>query len=403
MSDDMNENPNHLTLHRVLGAHAFVAEVSGPCDLLVQMADAFEDLPAFAPGDFDQPLGVSVRVEKRIDGRPFFRIEIEGMDPWRVEEPRAAVDHIVTSLTRQALERGVGRLHLHAGLVSTDHGALLFTGPSGAGKSTLVAAALRNGAASYVTDEMISIDLENADVCGLVKPLTFKRATWGLHEDLLGPTPTEGERWSVRASRLGSVSDPGPHQVRMIVFPQFQDNAQLTLTHLHPTRALTRLVSETLDMERDGARAFRRMADVVAHSACVALEYHCASSAVAELVDQLDSRTVRPESSKPLISPHVPTDIHPVRPADPTALHRRRAASTVSLVLNGRAALYSETTGVAADLDEVATLWWLELDGLRSVSEIAQQFADLSEGDAHEIETAGSQMISELADVGFVQ
>lgn len=396
------EDAERLTLRRSLGPNAFLAHVTGPRELLDEMTDAFGDLPAFSDRERSRAVRVSVEADRRIDGRQFFQITFDDADPWRVAHPRAAVDHIVTSLTRLALDESRGRLHLHAGLVATDDGAMLFTGPSGAGKSTLVAAAVRSGESSYVTDEMISIDLATAEVYGLIKPLTFKRATWELHQDLLGPAPSDGERWSVRASRLGQVANSGPHKVGMIVFPQHTEEVELSIASMHPTRALVRLVSETLDMERAGPKSFHQMAEVVARSACLEVRYRSSTHAFNELRDHLRSQSEPAESRPTLMSLPLPADISSVPPSTPNAVHSHRTATTVSFVLNGRAALYNWDSGIAADLDEVATMWWLELDGRHSVAEIAQRFADVSKGASHEIENAGNRMIRELVDAGFV-
>jgi len=89
--------------------------------------------------------------------------------------------------------------------------------------------------------------------------------------------------------------------------------------------------------------------------------------------------------------------------ADSASGHRHRAPGVVSFLLNGKAALYDELRGLAADLDDVATLWWLALDGHQSVAAIAQMFAEAVKGDRDEIENAGIRLIEELEHVGFVQ
>jgi len=386
---------------RRLGDLSFDLVARAPAPILDLIEDCFGDLPRAQepdpPGEGPR-LQIRVATDQRIDGQYLYRIDIEGIPTWHTDAPSAVVDHIVTSLTRLVLDHTVGRVHLHAGLVVGAHGGILITGPSGAGKSTVTAAAIRSGC-TFVTDEMVSVDPATRRATGLLKPLTFKGQTWHLHADLLGDAPKRGDRWSVRASLLGSVADPSSAvvsgegvPVRLIVLPHYEPSAEaLTVCDVDPASAAVRLVTETLDMERNAVQAFETLVHFVSGARVVEVTYSNARR-VGEWLAGHPGTT-----STPTVVEQVPS----VAPLG--NLHRHRAPAVVSFLLNARVALYDEQRGLAADLDEAASLWWLAMDGHQSVTAIAQMFAEAVKGDRNEIENAGIQLIGELEQVGFVQ
>jgi|GEM_PF-1260322 len=392
-------------LRRKVGSLEFEATIMAPDTFLAEMTDAFSDLEMGCDPNVE-PVVVRVTTDHRMDGRPLFQIHIEGLPRWRTDDAAAAVDHMVTSLTRIALERTTGRVHLHGGLVAGPDGAVLLTGRSGAGKSTLVAAATRGGAYSYVTDEMVGIDLYGPHVHGLVKPLTFKRSTWALHEDLLGPPPERGERWAARASRLGEVSVSGPHLVALIVFPAFVDGATCAAQRVHPATTVVRLITETLDMERGSREAFHRLVELARRADAVELTYGDASVAVRE-IERICRSSPRPTPADP--SGHsgepVPTGngVNSRSDLGRTRQHPQRSPSTEWTMLENRAVLYDPGSGVSLELDEVASLWWMALDGEQSVDQVAAIFAEATGEDAKGIERAGRHLLKELDRIGVLQ
>lgn len=400
VSETVAEEMANRRLVRHLGDLSFDLEATAPTPILDLIEDCFGDLPSVETAEVAsrRRLRIVVTTDQRIDGQYLYRIEIEGIPPWHTDAPSAVVDHIVTSLTRLVLDHTEGRVHLHAGLVNTQHGGVIITGPSGAGKSTVTAAALRAGGA-FVTDEMVSLDPITRRATGLLKPLTFKGQTWTLHADILGEPPTRGERWSVRASLLGAVAESTAArtggsglEIPLVLFPQYEPSAAaLSVVDVEPASAVVRLVTETLDMERDAVRAFETLVQLVSTARVVEVTYSAASEVGTWLVHAAHAPT----------TPIVVERVHTV--ADSGRLHRHRAPAVVSFLLNGRVALYDEQRGLAADLDEIASLWWLALDGHQPVAAIAQMFAEAVKGDRNEIENAGIQLIGELEQVGFVR
>lgn len=403
--------PVHLRL--LVGGLVVEAAISAPAEFLEAVTDAFADITRPGTSDTAAPIAVEVTTDQRMDGRPLFQIQIEDIPRWRTDSANAAVDHIVTSLTRTVLERTKGRLHLHGGLVSTGSGSngsgsVLLSGTSGAGKSTMVAAALRSGSYAYATDEMVALDLAGPQVFGLLKPLTLKRSSWDLHTDLLGPTPEHGERWAVRASRLGSIAASGPHRVDLIVFPRFVAGSDTVLNPVHPAAAVVRLVSETLDMERAGTQAFHRLVALCRNASAVEVVYGDAADAVVKLGDFQSnvSKFRSNDSDTETHRGHAPvadSDLGSARAEPPGTSYHRRSPSTEWASIDGRTVLYEPTSGTAVELDEVASLWWLALDGHRPIEAIAQTFASVSGEAVGDVAVAGDLLVEQLTEMGVVR
>lgn len=370
--------------------------------LAQQVVDTFADLPPSSM-PICESLDVHMTSLVRSDGVRLYEARVPGAPAWSFEAPAAIIDHVVTTLTGLVLDHSPDSLHLHAGMIIGDGHPLgsvapgvLIAGQSGAGKSTLVAEAVAAGW-QYATDEMVAVDLESGIARGLGKPLTFKTGTWKLHEGVLGPCPTSGSRWAVRASRLGNVHPTGVADVGLIVFPTFEAGAELDTKYVHPASAVLRLLSDSLDMQRCGRAGFRALMNLVSDARAVEITHSDARALMAGF-DGLMTETLAITDGAASQSVEVPATA-----PDQTADRHKpmRSPAVCSHVLNGRAVLYDETTGLMAELDEGATTWWLAMDGTTTLQDAAGQLAENSTGDVDMIHHVGQQLVSDLIGAGF--
>ena len=146
-----------------------------------------------------------------------------------------ALDSLVT--------RSAGGVVFHAGLVGRGDAGVLLPGASGSGKTMLSAWLTRHGS-TYFSDEACHVSVGTMLTEGFARPFCF-RGSWaeplGLQPGVHDQSGTAGT--SLVPARCLSPAHSGDSVVpRLVVFPDFQPPACLTLTRLSPARAVARLL-----------------------------------------------------------------------------------------------------------------------------------------------------------------
>jgi hypothetical protein len=141
------------------------------------------------------------------------------------------------------IARSGGGIVVHAGLVGRGDSGVMLPGASGSGK-TMLSAWLTLQGLTYFSDEACHVSERTMVADGFGRPLCF-RGSWveplGLQAD--GNETAGNDGTSLVPARCLSRSRRSDAVVpRLVVFPNFQPHAGLTLTRLSPARTVARLL-----------------------------------------------------------------------------------------------------------------------------------------------------------------
>ena len=184
---------------------------------------------------------------------------------------KAALDSIESDLHHTIAKHSHKHLFLHAGVIGWRDRAVLFPGRTCAGKSTLIGALIRAGAV-YFSDEFARID-----ACGLVhpflRPLSFR-------------TPQGKSRLHPEQEKLKIASGPCP--IGAIIATRYIADGVWRPARLSPGQAALELLSSTVAVRLDPAKAMRHVGKL----ACSAYAVHSprgeAEATVPLLLETLD-------------------------------------------------------------------------------------------------------------------
>lgn len=203
------------------------------------------------------------------------------------DEVGAGIEGLLGAAARAAIDVSP-HLLVHAGAVARDGQATVFPGASGAGKSSMTAACLRRGF-SYLSDEMIAVDLGAGLVRGWQRPLMLTRWSVGA----VGLSPREGAaKEAVAARRLltkGAIVVAGQIPVAHVISMR-RGAAISSLTPMSAAEMLSELLASSFNHFRFGALAWEAAVRLVSSASCWRLDVADLSSA-ADIVTTLP-RTV---------------------------------------------------------------------------------------------------------------
>lgn len=162
------------------------------------------------------------------------------------------------------IERGDGRgsPRIHAGAVELAGKVVLLPGEGGTGKTTLTLALSGEGW-TYLSDDLIALDLATNEIVPLPKPLSIKDPhSWETHRHLFkGVGELSPPAAGYLVPPLGVKFPMGPVRPNFVIFPSFEEDAPLTVEGLSQgeTAALISRYVTPLD-----ARAMKSLSFLVA-------------------------------------------------------------------------------------------------------------------------------------------
>lgn len=146
----------------------------------------------------------------------------------------AALDNLIA--------RSADGIVVHAGLVGRGEAGVLLPGSTGSGK-TMLSAWLTLHGLTYFSDEACHVTAGTMMTEGFARPLCF-RGSWA--------EPLGLQSWNDDGSAHGTSLVPARHLApvgrrdaivpRLVIFPRFQAQADLTLSRLSQARAIPRLL-----------------------------------------------------------------------------------------------------------------------------------------------------------------
>lgn len=270
-----------------------------------------------------------------------------------------AVTHLVTGVSRLALDQDPHRLHLHGATLSRGGCGVVVSAASGTGKTTLAGALAVRGW-GYLSDETAMLSKTTRIVRGFAKPMSFKPGGFevvpGLAEARIPFGDSDGDWWHVPASRLGApiVSEAEPTVV-VVLQPVPDSDAVGDLavcTRLHPADTVVLLMSQTMDPSRYGVEAVDVLARLCGAAVCASVQVGPIEQEVEIVAELMDTAVQELEVE---VLEH---DLDPTIGAGWVPTPEVRA-----VVLGERVVVHHLGSGAIAALDEAASAVWLAVSG----------------------------------------
>lgn len=216
-------------------------------------------------------------VERHVGARERYRLLQDGELVGEVADPDLLVTEVDRMVTLAAVDHlGERYLLVHGGVVAIDGAGLLLPAAPGSGKTTLVAGLIAAGW-RYLSDEVAVLDPDEGILLPFPRSLCVKPGSYPSLAPLypaLASAPTyprlDGERVAYLAPPDGSRPD-APVPLRFIVLPRYLAGRPTTLQPLPRPLALRRLLLQSFNAHRHGARALAAAVTALHEVSCFSL------------------------------------------------------------------------------------------------------------------------------------
>ena len=283
----------------VLKTGPFVYRIRSPIRRLApRVATLYADTPLASPADF-----VDFHVRVKLSGGPrrLYRsqseFDLDGVVPFKPLSGRQALAMLEWGMNWCIYNHAHHFLILHGAVLERNGAAILLPAPSGSGKSTLCAAMMHRGW-RLLSDELILIDPEDAQVYPLCRPVSLKNQSIALIRDfapeaVMTAPIADTAKGSVAHLRPGaeSVARAGEAApVRWVVFPRYTPGSDTLVTHTPRAETFMSLVDNAFNYSLLAERGFNTLADMVEELDGYQLVYSELEDAIATLNQLADAR-----------------------------------------------------------------------------------------------------------------
>lgn len=260
--------------------------------------------------------------------------------------PRA----VLNVLSRMALDGSTLAANLHGAALTTPGGTgIVLVGRSRSGKTSLTAELAARGH-TYLTDEMVGIDLDRGTLRGFPRPLSVRSENASRLAARLGPGASipAGPRPLVPAEALGARTARASPPGRLVFLRHAADPPRLA--GLAAAEALELLVANCMDIADEPTLAFTALAWLAATSASARLAFHD-PVAGADTVERFVATAPPPDVPWRVFVTHDQLDTEGLRPV----------TGVVTAVLGDTCVVFDPTTKVVVRLNDAGAAVWLDL------------------------------------------
>lgn len=259
---------------------------------------------------------------------------------------------LVTAVNLASLAAEPERLHVHAGAVVRDGRAALMVAERETGKTTTLARLVLRGW-EYLSDEAVSIGVDDDEVRGFSKPLSIKplgRARVPeLAAQMIPPLANvrDNDIVHVPLGSLGVITRESADPALVVLLRRLAEGApgEAASSPLHPVDAVVGMMAETMDAARFGAGAVAELARLAVRCGCHEVLVGDAD-ATADVIERLFDEPA-------------PTPV-PVRALGRGGLIEPDVAS---LLIGDRVVAHRLPHGSIVALDPIAAQIWMVLGG----------------------------------------
>jgi energy-coupling factor transporter ATP-binding protein EcfA2 len=338
----MPEDAGGAAEHRAqFSASGYVFEFSGEAELVERLQAAFVDL-ATTPVERPHVWHIDASGNHT-------RVVIDGSEVRDWVQRIGVVRNVVSTLTMEVIAAQPTTLHLHAAAVVANGETLLLLAPSGSGKSTLTCALVAAGAL-YRTDEAVGVHPNGGGVTAYPKPISVKEAGFAAVEAVTGlVAPRAAISWEIPASAFGGLADEGPHPVTTLVFNTYVPDQPVEVEVLHRASAVHRLLTDSQNVELVGTDSLLIAARLAASARCLRVSGGDAAQVARAVLDAHEQA-------------FEPGEVEAIARAEVGA-GPSRADGVASVLIDGRAVLFTPDPQRLIELDDRHTVWWVLLDG----------------------------------------
>lgn len=171
-------------------------------------------------------------------------------------------------------------LLLHAGAVARGDAGVLMPAMPGSGKSTLTAVLARRGF-RLLSDEFGVLRPQDGQMIPLLRPVALKNDSIAIlraasDDAVIGPAFPKTRKGAVAHLAPQSADVDGLHhdvRPRLVIFPQYEAGAALSIEELPQSRAFARLVVNSFNYDVLGSAGFDTLADLVIRAPAFDLRY----------------------------------------------------------------------------------------------------------------------------------
>jgi len=272
----------------------FVFRINSPLPKVAEslhlLYDAFPLAEPDAFADFHVRIRTSSGLRRVL--RPQSIFDLDGIEPFKPLPGKQAFALLEWGMNWCIYSHAHQFLIIHGAVLEKNGRAILLPAPSGSGKSTLCAALMCRGW-RLLSDELILIDPETAEIHSLCRPVSLKNRSIDVMRAfapdalITAPIP-DTSKGTVAHMRPSATSFAGIQDHALpwrVVFPRYREHSATQISPLSRADTFMRLVDNAFNYTLLGTLGFRTLARVIDRVQGLDAEY----SALDDIIARLDA------------------------------------------------------------------------------------------------------------------
>ncbi len=278
----------------------FVFRISSPLAKVARnlhlLYDAFPLAEPECFADFHVRIRTSSGLRRVL--RPQSIFDLDGIEPFKPLPGKQAFALLEWGMNWCIYSHAHQFLMIHGAVLEKHGRAILLPAPSGSGKSTLCAALMCRGW-RLLSDELVLIDPDTAEIHPLCRPVSLKNRSIDVMRDfapdavITTPIP-DTSKGTVAHMRPSAASFAGVKDCVLpwrVIFPRYRENSPTLISPLSRADTFMRLVENAFNYTLLGPLGFQALARVIDRVQGLEAEYSALDDIIARLDALVDEDT----------------------------------------------------------------------------------------------------------------